>query len=744
MHTVSAPVLSARKKRKGMLVLVRRQKVSLPSRKLGRCVALVLSAGVASSVSAEDRATSELDKVTVTATRVEALSYDVPASISSISADNFRDASLGVNLADDVAEVPGLLARNRNNYAQDQQISIRGYGANSAFGIRGVRIYQDGMPASSPDGQGQVSQFNLDSASHVEVLRGPFSALYGNSSGGVIQIFTADGEGPLQLRAGVAAGSFETLRAGVNASGAVGDFGYNVGFTHFQIEGYRDHSSATNESFNTKLNYSLNDSNKLTFLLNVVSRPDSDDPLGLTEAQFLADPTQVDPAALQFNTRKSLQQEQAGLVYDLEINDSHSVRVMGYYGQRSVEQFLSVTVAAQATPNSAGGVIDLEREYGGGDARWTWQGSLAGRPMSWVLGATYDRQNERRRGFNNYVGTGPSQVLGVKGTLRRDENNIVYNIDEYLQGSWDFATNWSAMIGVRHTDIEFTTEDHYFRPGPPINPDDSGQLSYDATTPVAGLMFKPLEWLHAYASYGQGFQSPLGSELAYRADGVTGLNTNLVAATSKNAELGVKMQVATNLNVEAALFQALTEDEIVINTNQGGRSTYQNSGRTDRRGAELSVDYLFASDFRLQVAYTYLEATYTDTYTTCVATPCTPANKVPVAAGNSLPGIPENSFYAALRWGGDEGLYASANFQSLSDIYVNDLNNRQAPAYEVVGADVGYRLELASFRIDSFVRVNNVLDEDYVGSIIVNDGNSRFFEPGSGTAVLAGITVKWQ
>jgi iron complex outermembrane receptor protein len=389
-------------------------------------------------------------------------------------------------------------------------------------------------------------------------------------------------------------------------------------------------------------------------------------------------------------------------------------------------------------------VVDLEREYGGGDARWSWAGSLLNKPMSWVLGVTYDRQNEHRRGYTNFVGTPPNQTLGVKGALKRDENNIVYNFDEYLQGSWDFAANWSAMVGVRHSDIQFDSQDHFIVTG---NPDDSGKLSYGATSPVAGLMYKPADWLHAYASYGQGFQSPLGSELAYRADGITGLNTNLKAAHSKNAELGAKMQFASAWSIEAALFQALTEDEIVINTNSGGRSTYQNSGRTTRRGAELSVDYRFASNWRWQVAYTYLDATYTDAYTTCTAAPCTaasPNNKATVAAGNRLPGIPKNNFYTALRWGADVGLYASINFQSLSDIAVNDLNTIAAPAYEIVGADAGYGIELNSLRLDAFVRVNNALDEAYVGSIIVNDGNGRFFEPGSAVGVLAGVSVRWK
>lgn len=695
------------------------------------CALFVCAAGGSGVAQAE----AEMDEVTVTATRVAAVAYDVPAAISSVSAEALRDSALGVNLADDIAEVPGLLARNRHNYAQDQQVSIRGYGANSAFGIRGVRVYQDGMPASGPDGQGQVSQFNLDSAERVEILRGPFSALYGNSSGGVIQIFTADGRSPGAIRGGLVYGSFHALRASVDASDAVGPIAYNTSFTHFQIDGFRQHSEARNESFNAKLAYSINDANKLTVLANVLSRPDSDDPLGITRAQFLADPRQTDAAAFSFDTRKSLQQEQAGVIYDLKATDKQSVRLLGYYGRRGVEQFLSVPTGAQTPATSAGGVIDLDREYAGVDARWSSQGMLADRPLSLVIGFAYDRQNERRRGFNNFIGS----TLGVKGALRRDENNIVESLDEYAQTNWEFAPLWSLMAGIRHSEVQFDSEDHYIVTG---NGDDSGRISYSATLPALGVMFKPQPWLHLYASYGQGFQTPIVAELAYRASGGTGLNLALNAAHSWNAELGAKIQ-AGDLAAELALFHAHTNDEIVIDTNTGGRSTYQNSGRTRRRGAELSVSYRLSDLWRAQLAYTYLDAIYSDAYRTCTATPCVAAT-VLVAAGNRLPGIPINNIYAAIRFGRDLGWHASLTAQHLGDVAANDLNTEFAPGYDIVGVEAGYGVEWDRQKWSAFVRIDNVLEKSYVGSIIVNDGNSRFFEPAPPRAVLAGVNLAWK
>ncbi|MDB6092254.1 MAG: Iron transporter [Gammaproteobacteria bacterium] len=676
---------------------------------------------------------SELEVVTVTATRVGVASFDIPASISSVSGAQLRTDALGMNLSDDLATVPGLLARNRNNYAQDQQISIRGFGANSAFGIRGVRVYQDGIPATGPDGQGQVSQFNLDSAERVEILRGPFSALYGNSSGGVIQIFTADGKGSPQLRTTVDYGSFATFRAGANVTGAAGPVGYNVDFTHFSIDGYRDHSNAHNESFNGKVAYTLNDANRLTLVTNVVSRPDAQDPLGITQAQFRANPEQTDPAANAFNTRKSLQQQQGGLIYDLSITDAQSLRVLAYLGHRAVEQFLSIPASAQASPTSAGGVVNLNRNYGGADVRWSWQGVLADQPLTWVMGAAYDRQNELRRGYNNFVGS----TLGVKGALRRNENDIVDNIDEYAQGTWDFAPLWSLMVGVRRSDVRFDSEDHFITAS---NPNDSGRVSYHATSPVAGLLFKARPWLHLYASYGQGFQTPLGSELAYRSDGGTGLNLGLKPARSNNGELGAKLRIAPDLNAEVAVFRALTHDEIVVNTNIGGRSTYQNSNRTRRQGLEASLDYRLARQWHVQLAYTYLEASYVDSYLTCVAAPCAQPTAL-VPAGSRLPGVPKNNVYASVRWGEELGWHFAVNGQYVSAVAVNDMNTVAAPAYATFGTDGGYVADLRRLRLSTFLRVNNLLNRHYVGSVIVDDGNGRYFEPGPGFNVLAGVSV---
>jgi iron complex outermembrane receptor protein len=671
-----------------------------------------------------------LETISVTATRIASTSFNVPASISSVPGEQLTRGALGVNVSDDLSTVPGLLARNRNNYAQDQQISIRGIGANSTFGIRGVRIYQDGIPQTGADGQGQVSQFNLDSAERVEVLRGPFSALYGNSSGGVIQIFTADGRQPDQVRGSAGYGSFGAWRAGLDASGAARAFAYNIAFTHFSVDGYRPHSAADNESFNAKFGYQADERNHLSLVLNVISRPDAQDPLGLTPTQFFANPFQAAPAAILFNTRKSLEQQQAGLIWNFDFTSNQSLQVMGYYGHRSVLQFLAVPIAAQASPTSSGGVVDLDRDFGGSDVRWSWQTELAGRPFTWVAGVSYDGQNELRRGYNNYV----DDTLGVQGALRRDENDITYSVDEYTQLSWDVATRWSLMFGIRHSDVNFTVEDHFITP---TNGNDSGSVTYSAGTPVAGVVFKASPRLNLYASFGRGFQTPIGSELAYRPAGGSGPNFDLQPARSINSELGAKIQLQPALNAEATVFTTQTHEEIVIDTNLGGRSTYQNAGRTTRRGAEASLDWRFGSPWHLQLAYTYVEATYTDAYYTCTRTPCRVVNTL-VPAGNRLPGVPKNNAYGVLRFGDELGPFATASAGYVSTVAVNDINSVFAGGYALFGVSAGYAARLPRGDWNLFVRVNNLFNRHYVGSVIVDDSNSRYFETAAPFNVLVG------
>ncbi|WP_164917083.1 TonB-dependent receptor family protein, partial [Xanthomonas perforans] len=510
-----------------------------------------------------------LPAVQVDAARVRGVDdFDLPASFTVVAADD--DNRRGAQVSELLDGIPGLVARDRQNYAQDTQLSIRGFGARSTFGVRGVRLLVDGIPASMPDGQGQLSHFNVLGAQRVEVLRGPFSALYGNSSGGVLQLWSADGQpdDPWRLRATY--GSNATANVGAQLLGQQGAVHYNVAANRFDTDGFRAHSRARRDSVNAKLGFDLAEGRRLDLVLNYLDAPDAQDPLGLTRAQFTADPAQATSVATQFDTRKSVRQSQAGAIFTQQL-DNQTLRLMAYGGQRSVEQFLAIPVAVQRNPLHSGGVIDLDSNYEGADARWAWQSEALGRPLQLTVGTNVDRQRQHRTGYENFVG----DTLGIKGALRRNQRDEVQNVDQFAQLWWQWSERWSALLGVRHSDVRFESDDHYIVGR---NPDDSGKRDYSATTPVAGIVFRADEDLRFYASVGRGFETPTFNELGYRSDGGAGLALDLGAATSRNYEVGSKWRAQSGAALEFAVFRADTDDELAVASNTNGRSTYRNIG----------------------------------------------------------------------------------------------------------------------------------------------------------------------
>lgn len=695
-----------------------------------RRTALALAAASAAAHAAP--APTVLEPVVVTATRTEAAPFDVPASISLIGGDALRAGRAQVNLSEGLGGVPGLLARDRQNYAQDVQISVRGFGARASFGIRGVRVYVDDIPATLPDGQGQITNVEIGTVGRVEVLRGPFSALYGNSSGGVISIYSQAPSGPPRVDAGVSFGSDGLRRMAASASGKTGAMAYTLGASRFETDGYRQHSQTERRLGNARLSWKLGTDTQLTLVANRVELPEAQDPLGLTRAQWQADPRGVDPGALSFDTRKTMEQTQGGLVLEHGIDAANTLRVMVYRGQRTTMQFQSIPVATQANALHPGGVIDLSRDYQGADIRWRWKGATA----SIVGGVAVDELREHRVGTQNFIGT----QLGVQGALRRDETNRVSNADPYVQAEWRPTPAWLLSAGVRRSSVDFRSTDAYVTK---TNPDDSGAASYSANLPVLGVSYAVDDKLRVYATAGRGFETPTLNELAYRASGATGLNFGLQPSVSRSVEAGVKARPWDGAEFTLALFQTGTSHEIVTQTNVGGRATFQNAGATRRRGLEASGAFQLATTLQAQLAATWLDARYRDGFLTCTATPCAAASQQ-VAADNRIPGIARTSVYGALTWQPTGGWRFGAEARALSKVYVNDLNNDAAPGYATLAAHAGYQLSVGAWELGALLRVDNLGGRRYAGSVIVNDGNGRFFEPAPGRTWLASANASYR
>ena len=675
-----------------------------------------------------------LPTVQVNASRLDMPPLDVPAALSVVKVAPAEVGNPGVNLSEMLVGVPGILARDRQNYAQDEQISIRGFGSRSTFGVRSIRLYVDGVPATLPDGQGQVSHFDFDVADRVEVLRGPYSVLYGNAAGGVVQLWSAPGTATPQTTLGVYAGSNDSFRYLADTRGTVGAMDYNVAASQFLSGGYRDHSRVNRQTAHARLGFDLGQGQTLTLVMNHLDQPVAQDPMGLTKVQLQADPRQASPAAEQFDTRKSTRQDQLGLIYERPSGDDGQWRAMVYYGQREITQYQSIPVATQANPLQPGGVVQPDTRYGGADVRWTHRGDWLGGDYEFVIGGGGDYQRQHRLGYENFVG----DTLGVKGALRRDEDDNVNNVDAYAQWYWHFAPAWALMLGLRHDDVRFSEHDYYVTPS---NPDDSGNVNYAATTPVAALQWRPGDKLRLYASYGEGFETPSYNELGYRSDGEPGLAFNLRPARSRNVELGAKWQATQALAFNAALFRADTRDELAIDTSVNGRTTYRNVPKARRQGVELSMDGDIAPSWHLIAGYTHLQAQFRSSFLTCTATPCATPN-VPVRAGSRMPGVPEDYGSLLLRHGGAARWSQGITLTAAAPTTANDFGTARAAGYVVADADVTYTFPLGqATSVQLSARVNNLADHQYVGSVIVNDGNGRYYEPAPGRTWMFGARL---
>ncbi|MBF5005157.1 TonB-dependent receptor family protein [Diaphorobacter caeni] len=675
-----------------------------------------------------------LPGITVQSTLAPTALEQTPASITVVDGDKARDRQWQVNLSEALPGVPGLLLQNRQNYAQDLQLSIRGHGARSTFGVRGVQIFVDGIPSTMPDGQGQISNIDLSSAERIEVLRGPYSALYGNSAGGVLNVYTERGEGAPQVDSTFALGSDGQKRLGLKAKGETNGIGYVVSASRYLTDGWRKQSSADKNLLNARIDTQVGSDGHLTLVASHVA-VDALDPGGLTPADWAANPRAVAKNPIDYNSRKTTRQTQAGLTYEHRLDGANTLRMMVYAGEREIVQYQSTPAASQTAATSAGGVIDLQRSYGGTDLRWAHSGELASRPFNVVAGLAANIVEEDRRGYNNFIGT----TLGVEGALRRKERNTLTNIDPYAQMSWNFARDWTAQAGLRWSNVQLESRDKYIVAG---NGNDSGSTGYHRVLPLLSLQYRVSESANAFASIGSGFETPTFNEISYRPASQPGLNFGLEPATSTSAEIGWKQRYATSGDTlrgewTAALFQTRTRNEIVVAENVGGRSSFQNAGRTKRQGIELSNSTRLADQLHLNAAFTWLDATLSQGFCDAKGSTCVPA-------GKRIAGTARTQAYLALDWRPTNAFRAGIDWRRTGSVAANDSNSVMAPAYGVLGASAGYTVRAAGWKVSTFARVDNLADRKYVGSVIVNESNGRVYESAPGRQWMVGVNANYQ
>lgn len=670
--------------------------------------------------------------VVVSGSRMPHSSFDLAASVDVVDASQIQDAQLRVNVSESLNSVSGIVVQNRQNYAQDLQISSRGFGARSAFGVRGVRLLTDGIPATMPDGQGQAATFNLDMAERIEVLRGPFSALYGNHSGGVIQLFTRDPSGEPLIGISTSAGSDGIRKTDVNAEGKAGPVGFLLDASHFETDGYRRHSAATRDQGYAKLVTQPDKDSRVTLIANSLHQPNTRDPLGVTWTTFQRDPracetdatdTQSPPRcyADRYNTRKSIDHTQAGLAYERRFGDD-ALHFTLYGGNRKVIQLQAFSKAFQALPSSSGGVVDFDRDFDGLDINWQDTRPLHGGTLRTTIGIEYGASRDKRTGYENFIGT----QFGVVGNLRRDEIDDLRTLDPYLQSEWQRG-RWVLTAGVRYTRLDVDVRDRFLSNG-----DDSGGVSYARTTPLLSALYKLTPKLNMYASAAHGFETPTLNELFYSGTS-GGFNFKLRPSTSVNVEAGVKAFLPEHLRIDAAVFEVRTRDELAVDSSTGGRTSYRNAGRTLRQGFEMSLHAGGDIGWNGQLAATLLRAVYDEGFGN-------------VVAGARLPAVPNASLFGSAGWKDDSGLLdAAVEAFANANVYPDDANAaRPAPGNMIFNARLQSRQQFGEWSVKEFARLNNLFGRSYIGSVIVGDSNQRYYEPAPGRNWVMGLSAQYR
>jgi iron complex outermembrane receptor protein len=686
----------------------------------------------------------QLAPTVVTATRVETNSFDLPISIDVVEDKDIHNGNLAMSVAESLVRIPGITANDRSEMTQDTQITTRGFGARSAFGVRGIRLYIDGISLSSSDGISFPGSINLDNIKSIEVMRGPFSSLYGSSSGGVVQFLTADAPKNTEIKTSFMAGSFGTTKESIGIAGTEGDIQYNLNTTAFNSSGYRDHSASHENESNAHLKINLQNDTRIILLANHMDLH-AQDPLGNigtatkttgpvpghldyitnTEYSIFTDPSKSPSVASLDNTSVHKENTQIGITIQHDINQNNTINFINYTGHRINSQILSTSTSYLNSRDSV-----YTRDYFGNEINWINNGDIFNHNYTLTTGLVYGSTRDNREDLNGYAGVtgGDKQLPSAAVTIKRNEIDNASNLDEYLQGKLAINKDIDFHFGARNTNVNYNVKNF-------VTPSSSGGLHFSDTTSVLGAIWKVSPSANLYGNYGRGFETPTLTEIVYGTGG-TGSNYTLKPSTSDNYEIGAKAFIFNNTKVNLALFRTNTSNEIVITQATATYTVYGNSATTSRQGIEASIDSPLKNNFNLYGAYTYLDAQFDKQYQN--------GSNSYVNAGNRIPGTYRNQLYGEISWKYPEYNFTSAlEARYMSKTFVNDVNSQFAPSYTVLNLRTGFQQIFNKWKFSEYFKINNLLDENYVAAVRINDFNSRFYEAAPTRNYLLGLSATY-
>ena len=684
---------------------------------------VLVVAGTAGVAGAQQPA--RLPEVEVTVTREAARSpLELPYAITSVHPDSLRPGQRHLSFDELLFALPGLAVANRANPTQDPRISIRGFGARSAFGVRGVRILRDGIPLTLPDGQTPIDYLDVESVGRIDVIRGSAAALYGNAAGGVVDVRTA--EAPADVLAGRvsgAGGAYGMTRWSGAAGGRSGALRYQGDLSRTEQDGFRRYARQETTSGSARL-VLARPSGDVALGVTAYDMPESQNPGALTRSQMGDDPRQADPLQVRRGARKAVQQWQSGLSATQRWGEAEATAIV-YGGTRSLDNPLTFAI------------VDVNRESYGASVRGTVPARLFGATHRLSAGADWQLQDDDRLNFANCndvppIGapTADCPVVGrERGVVRLEQRERVSSVGPYLRDEIRLGERVLATAAVRADFVRFEVTDRLIAG---TDPDDSGERTLRAVSPMVGLVARvaPLHAVHATVS--TAFETPTATELANQPDGSAGINRELKPQYATTYEVGVKGIALSRLRYDIALFATSVRDELIPFeiVNGGGRRYFRNAGRTDRRGGEIGLG-ASAGPLDLGAAYSYSDFTFERYVVDGVD-----------HSGNRIPGIPIQQMQAHLTWS-HRGSFATVEGVAAGGVFVDDANAGRSAGSEVMNVRAGTRLALGRGGIAPYVGVQNLFDRRYAGSVVVNAAQGKYFEPAPGRSIYAGLALSF-
>ena len=650
----------------------------------------------------------KINPTKVNATRVEKNIIDIPASISHIGQEKIQLGTEQAGLDESMKQVPGAFFLNRYNYAQDLRVSIRGFGARSNFGIRGIKIIVDGIPETLPDGQGSIDGVDIGSIYKIDVIRGPSSSLYGNASGGAILIETERGPDLPFVELRNTYGDFNLNKQQLKIGGNTGDLNYLLNISNTSVDGYRDNSKFENKQFNGRFEYSLSDSSNIISTLHHTDQPFANDPGGITAEDAATDRRQARAQNLNYQAGEKVKQTRFGLIYKTQLNKSRNLEIRTYNTDRDFSNKL---------PFQNGGMVNLDRSFYGGGLKYIEEGYLGKYQNRLLLGVDYDRQDDNRSRYNN--------LLGIKGAKTLQQNELITSLGAYLQNETKLNDIAEITLGVRHDDIEFDVRDKFLSDG-----DDSGKINLNQFSPMIGVSLKTSSNTNIYATASKAFETPTTTEFANPSGG--GFNQAVKPQKSTNYEIGIK-KLSNKYTFEAAIFQINIRDELTPyeDSEQPGRTFFTNAGSSDRYGLELSNIRRFYDQFEFSTTYTYSDFKFNH---------FKDVNGIK-HDGKRIPGIPKNLLNFNLSWSNDSGSYANLDTTFAGEFYADNSNQNKVDSYAVSNLRLGKNFTHNDLNIGFYFGINNIFNEQYNSNIRINAYGNRYFEPAPKQNIFFGITV---